>query len=175
MVAACAAAPATDRLGSRAGPARGTLRLVEPITLRLHLGALARRDGVVHLLHARAGKVRAPLASAFAVSEDERAFARELLRRRPSLWLFRTHQRRFCGDFVALDMASPSPSRRRAWAIDLKQGGPLRIGGGGASVAFTRLHLAVEEIAAETHAIAAGAAVERVTGAAAVVLRHLGA
>ncbi|MCZ7683699.1 MAG: hypothetical protein M5U28_34990 [Sandaracinaceae bacterium] len=76
---------------------------------------------------------------------------------------------------MAVDMASPSPSSRRAWAIDLKQGGPLRIGGGGASVAFTRVHLAIEEIAAETKAIAPGATVERVTGAAALVLRHLGA
>lgn len=42
-------------------------------------------------------------------------------------------------------------------------------------MAFTRVHLAIEEIAAETKAIAPDAMVERVTGAAALVLRHLGA
>ncbi len=149
--------------------------MADPVTLRLTAGALARRDGVLHLLYAKVGRVKAELASAFALTEGERAFARELLRAKPAFWLFRTHQRRFCADFVAIDMASPSPERRRAWAIDLKQSGLLRVGGGGASVAFARVELAIDEIARETDALRSDARVERVTGSASTLLAHLAA
>jgi hypothetical protein len=147
----------------------------EPTTLRLLLPALARRDGLLHLLQARVGKLRPELVSAFELNDDERGFARELLRRRPAFWLFRTHQRCFAGDFVAVDMASPSSAHRRAWAIDLKLGAPLKVGGGGAGVSFARVHLAIAEIATETSALSPDATVERVTGDGGAVLRHLGA
>lgn len=147
----------------------------DPTTLRLHRAALARRDGLLHLLYARVGKLRPDIVSAFELTEDERSFARELLRRRPAFWLFRTHQRRFAGDFVAIDMASASSARRRAWAIDLKLSAPLKVGGGGAGVSFAQVDRAVAEIAEETGALTPSSMIERVTGDGDAVLRHLGA
>lgn len=69
----------------------------------------------------------------FLLSSDERRFARELLAACPRLWLYRTDQTRQAGDFLAVDMSAPKPAQRRSWAIELKLGAPLRLGGGGAS------------------------------------------
>jgi hypothetical protein len=78
-------------------------------------------------------EVRHETAWRFALSSDERRFARTLLGRRPQLWLYRTDQQSRAGDFLAVDMSAPRPERRRLWAIEVKLGAPVRIGGGGAS------------------------------------------
>jgi hypothetical protein len=104
-----------------------------PLSLKLTRGALARRDAFfASILRA----LRPPPADAalavhtFAFKNDEEGFARALLARRSHLWLYRSNQRAFCGDFVAVDMSSPRPSLRRAYVLELKRGAPLRPGGG---------------------------------------------
>ena len=72
------------------------------------------------------------LLEKFALASHEKRFARELLRRRRNLWLFRANQRCFCGDFLVVDMSHSRPARRRAYVIELKAGEPLsRPPGGG--------------------------------------------
>jgi hypothetical protein len=83
----------------------------------------------------------------FAYNNDEARFAKELVRRRGNFWVYRTHQARFCGDFVLVDMSSPRPAGRVAYVLDLKLGGRLKVGGGGAGVQFRNAALAVGEIA----------------------------
>jgi hypothetical protein len=78
-------------------------------------------------------EVRHHTAWRFALSSDERRFARALLDRRPQLWLYRTDQQGRAGDFLAVDMSAPRPDRRRLWAIEVKLGAAVRFGGGGAS------------------------------------------
>ncbi|MBZ0120110.1 MAG: hypothetical protein K8H88_24180 [Sandaracinaceae bacterium] len=123
----------------------------DPITLRLTARALARADGVFHLLKHRVGKVRPELMAAFELVADERPFARALLAKRPETWLFRSNQRAFAGDFIAIDMSCLDPGKRRALALDLKLGAPVREGAAGN--AFVRVGAAVDEIAQQTAAI----------------------
>lgn len=104
---------------------------------------------------------------------DEWSFARELLERSTQLWLFRSNQRRFCGDFVVVDMSASRPERRRAWLVDLKLGAPLRVGGGGAGVSFRNGPRAVGEIARTTGAIRADMEPARITGDRRAVLALL--
>ena len=73
-------------------------------------------------------KIRAVL-EAFALSGPEVAFARTLLRRKRNLWLYRCNQRRFCGDFVVVDMSAVPP--RPIWVLELKAGEVARAGCGG--------------------------------------------
>ncbi len=62
------------------------------------------------------------LLPAFAMSEPEKTFARELLRRKRNLWLYRCNQKNFCGDFIIVDMSSPRPEHRPALCLELKEG-----------------------------------------------------
>lgn len=71
----------------------------------------------------------------FAVSNPERAFCRRLLFERRNLWLYRCNQRRFCGDFIVVDMSAGVTDHRRAVALELKQGAPLKVGAGGVQLA----------------------------------------
>ncbi|MEZ4238322.1 MAG: hypothetical protein R3F59_19655 [Myxococcota bacterium] len=82
----------------------------------------------------------------FALSPDERRW-RALLHALPQLWQ-RTDQQARCGDFVAVDMSAPRREHRRTWAIEVKLGAPLRVGGGGASNQLTGVHRAVDALAA---------------------------
>jgi hypothetical protein len=122
----------------------------------------------------RSGSVPRDLLAAFAFANDEALFAKELLVRAPQMWLFRTNQRRFSGDFVVVDMSSPVVPKRRSWVVDLKRGAPLRLGGGGAGIQLKNAPLAIAEIARTTGVLEAPAFAERVVGDRREVLRHLG-
>src|SRR5262245_7364932 len=120
-----------------------------PLSIRLRRRALDRRDAFFALV-ARALPLSVDPAfgaSLFAFKNDELGFARALLGRCPNLWLYRSNQRAYCGDFVAIDMSSPSPSRRRAVLIELKRGRPVRVGGGGAGVQLRNADRLVKELA----------------------------
>ena len=69
------------------------------------------------------------LFSAMSMSGPEKRFARGLLTRKRNLWLFRCHQRRFCGDFITVDMSAKKPDHRRVCAIELKRSAELAING----------------------------------------------
>ncbi len=146
-----------------------------PFAVRLPPGRLIRSRSVTRQLLERAGcrRLAARWRTAFRFCNDERAFAAGLLRQKPNLWLFRCNQRAFCGDFVVVDMSSPDPERRRVWVVDLKQGAPLRVGGGGAGVQLQNAERAVAEVAARTGAVPRGAAFEAVVGDALGVLAYL--
>ncbi len=64
----------------------------------------------------------------FDMRSHERAFVKTVLARRSNLWLFRTNQRRSCGDFIAIDMSSSRRADRRAFVMELKTGDRLVIG-----------------------------------------------
>jgi len=112
------------------------------------------------------------LLERFEVTGPERAFVKTLLTRRTNLWLFRSNQRRACGDFIAVDMSSPEPDARAAAVIELKTGEPLALGG--ARLQFANHADALAEIATTTGIITRATAVELVHGDAVVVLAHLG-
>jgi hypothetical protein len=81
---------------------------------------LVRRLGLL-------ASARPEAESVFAFKDDELAFARALAER-THLWLFRANQRAFAGDFVVVDVSSPSAEHRSAIVVDLKRGGRLREG-----------------------------------------------
>jgi hypothetical protein len=120
-----------------------------PLAIRIPRRALARRDAFFSTLMAaiRPPPAAAALAiGAYAFKNDEEGFARALLAAHARLWLYRSNQRAFCGDFVVVDMSSPRPSRRRALVLELKHGAPLRFGGGGAGVQLVNAERAVHEL-----------------------------
>jgi hypothetical protein len=67
------------------------------------------------------------VAGAFAFKDRELEFARSLLERHSSVWLYRTNQRVFAADFVAVDVSSPAVPRRLVFAIELKRDEPVRL------------------------------------------------
>ena len=75
-------------------------------------------------------------------------FARILLSRHPKLWMYRTDQQAFAGDFLLVDMSSPDPDRRRLWAIELKMNAEIKVGGGGAGNQFVSIERAVAALVA---------------------------
>lgn len=84
----------------------------------------------------------------FELCPDEVLFARSLMDgplqqglRKHNLALFRADQRRFCGDFICVDVSGPPQvqgelllPRWDVFVLDLKRGAPLQIGGGGAGI-----------------------------------------
>jgi hypothetical protein len=117
-----------------------------PLAIRIPRRALARRDAFFATLLAavRPPPSAAALAvGAYAFKNDEEGFARALLARHARLWLYRSNQRAFCGDFLVVDMSSPRPEGRRALVLELKRGAPLRHGGGGAGVQLRNAERAV--------------------------------
>lgn len=148
-----------------------------PTFLHLRRDALARRDAVsvtvARALHPTAAQ--APLiVSSFAFKSDERRFARALLGAKSQLWLYRTNQRAFSGDFVVVDVSPPSLDRRRAFVLDLKLGAPLRLGGGGAGVQLRNAARVVRDIAREAGALGEDANYDIVTGDGDALLAFFG-
>ena len=115
------------------------------------------------------------LVSRFEFRCDEALFAREILERKHNVRVFRCNQQRFCGDFALVDMSSPDPARRPVYVLDLKLGGALRKGGGGAGVQFRNAGAAVRALAARTGVVPDGHAFELLAGDRREVLRYLGA
>jgi hypothetical protein len=98
------------------------------------------------------------------------------MERKSNLWLFRSNQRAFCGDFIVVDVSSPDPSRRPAFVVDLKRGARVRVGGGGAGVQLRGAASVVRELARTTGALAEDAPhVALVTGDGELLLRFFGA
>ena len=117
---------------------------VTAITVRLSRSWALRRVTLAQVLAPVApGQVHLALA-AFRLTPREDRFARTLILRRPQWWIWRTHQQRFAGDFVLVDMSCPVPAHRVAWVVDLKLGAPVRLGGGGCGNQLTRASQAVE-------------------------------
>jgi hypothetical protein len=114
-----------------------------PLILKLPRRSLARRDAVRTLvghLDVRASS-RAEVEAMFAFKDGELAFARALAER-TQLWLFRVNQRAFAGDFVVVDLSSPSPECRPTIALDLKRGARVREGRPGIQMRHTDRALA---------------------------------
>ncbi|WP_437541228.1 hypothetical protein WMF39_26650 [Sorangium sp. So ce1504] len=121
-----------------------------PLSIKLTRRAVARRDLFCELVKRAVRPSQADAAfafHAFAFKADEDEFARELMRRRTELWLFRSNQRASCGDFLAVDMSSPWAARRRSYVIELKRGMPVRIGGGAVGVQLQKAASAVQALA----------------------------
>lgn len=107
----------------------------------------------------------------FEMRSHERAFVKTVLARRSNLWLFRTNQRRSCGDFIAIDMSSSRRADRRAYVMELKTGHRLVIGG--ARLQCAQYSVAVDELVAR-EILADSSPVELLYGDGAAVLTHLG-
>jgi hypothetical protein len=107
----------------------------------------------------------------FDMRSHERAFVKDVLGRRSNLWLFRTNQRRSCGDFIAIDMSSPVRSDRHAFVMELKMGEPLVLGG--ARLQCAHHGSAIDELVAR-EILEATSPVQLLYGDGAAVLTHLG-
>jgi hypothetical protein len=140
---------------------------MESIVVRLPRKALARRDAPARL----AGSWRS--WAAFAFKCDELAFARALLERRSNLWLYRSSQRAFAGDFIVVDLSRPAARARSALVLELKRGQRLRIGAP-TSVQLRNAPVALRELAG-TGVVAADCPLSAVTGDGAAILDFLGA
>lgn len=108
----------------------------------------------------------------FDMRSHERAFVKTLLSRRRNLWLFRSNQRRSCGDFIAVDMSPSRRSRRRAYVMELKMRDRLVIGGARLQCANHRA--AISELVARD-VLDAESPIELLYGCETAVLSHLGA
>jgi len=114
------------------------------------------------------------LLEQFAMREPEKRFVRALLRARSNLWVFRTNQRKWCGDFVVVDMSSPAVGERRVYVLELKASGSLTP----ASETHRQLsgHAAAVAEIAELHGVVGSAAVPTLLiGSPEEVLRFFGA
>jgi hypothetical protein len=148
-----------------------------PLLLEIPRRALARRDLVPALVYRALRPARTDMArvvECFALCDDELGFARALLDKRSQHHLFRSNQRAFCGDFVVVDVSSPEVARRRAVVLDLKQGAPLRVGGGGAGVQLRNADQAVRDLARSSGALGDEAPFEVLTGDTREVLAFFG-
>ena len=142
--------------------------------VRLPHAALRARVSVSTMVQAAIGG-RPPEpheVAAFALTRDERRFVDELSRRHDRFWIYRSHQKRYCGDFALVDMSSPRPCRRTVWIVDLKHAARLRLGGGGAGVQLRNRDAAIAELVADGVADADSPACA-VVGDRRVVLAHL--
>ena len=110
---------------------------------------------------------------AFLLSRPEQAFARAFLERLRNWKLYRCNQRRACGDFLAVNMSSPVPGLRPTYAIELKQGQPVQVGGGTAGLQLRNAELAFAELAARAAVITAQSPLRRVSGGGPEVLAWL--
>jgi hypothetical protein len=108
----------------------------------------------------------------FDMRSHERAFVKTLLARLSNLWLFRTNQRRSCGDFIAIDMSSSRRVNRRAYVMELKMGERLVIGG--ARLQCAHYGAAIDELITR-EILETSSPVELLYGDATAVLTHLGA
>jgi hypothetical protein len=142
--------------------------------IKLSRGALARRDVVRRVVQ------RSPLVSrrdvgmtthAFELTQAELWFARVLLSVQSQLWLYRTHQRTFAGDFVVIDVSSPEPSRRPVFAVELKHGERVRVHDG-TPLQLRNAGLVITDIAS-TGIIARDQTPAMLTGGAAEVVSYL--
>jgi hypothetical protein len=142
-----------------------------PLTLRLPFHLVRQGFSLPRLLAAdpdRPWSEGYALLEQLALSGPERDFALGLLRGKTNLWLYRCNQRRFCGDFVTIDMSPPRAADRRARVIELKQGAPLGTDAGGVQLVNHRD--ALDEIAAREGVIAPGCPAELLRGDPAAVL-----
>jgi hypothetical protein len=139
--------------------------LAPTLLLRIPRAALVRRDAVERLSATwQARKL-------FAFKCDELEFARALLARRTNLWLFRTSQRAFAGDFLIVDVSPTRPDRRRVVVVELKRGDPLRVASPTA-VQLRNTPAAVRELA-DAGIVGADCAAIAVIGNSDAVLRYL--
>ena len=120
-------------------------------------------------------KVGAEVVQSFELKNDERPFVEELLRRKSNLWVFRTNQRRFCGDFIVVDMSHVEVCRRPVLALDLKQNARVKTGGGGAGIQFRNVPHALDAIAVHTRVIPRDSPYAMVTGDSRLLLEFFGA
>ncbi len=148
-----------------------------PLVLRLPHARVRMQASIPSLLAKSEGasgaRLRA-LTARFALCPDEKKFVAVLLEARRNLWLFRTHQAGYCGDFVVVDMSAPERSKRPAWVCDLKRGAKLQTGGGGAGNQLVNASKAIAAVAARTGALDIGANFERLVGDRACLLAYFG-
>jgi hypothetical protein len=107
----------------------------------------------------------------FDMRSHERTFVKTVLGRRSNLWLFRTNQRRSCGDFIAIDMSSSRRADRRAYVMELKMGERVVIGG--ARLQCAQYRSAVDELVAR-EIVDDRSPVELIYGDGDAVLTHIG-
>jgi hypothetical protein len=107
----------------------------------------------------------------FEMRSHERAFVKTVLARRSNVWLFRTNQRKWCGDFIAIEMSSSRRVDRCAYVMELKTGVPLATGG--ARLQCSHFRAAVDELVARG-VLADSSPVELLYGDGPAVLTHLG-
>lgn len=92
----------------------------EVLVVRLTRALLAKGElALARAVHAERSDVRRT-RRALACSRREVRFARALLERRTNLWLIRTSQHAFAGDFIVVDLSEPRVEERAALVLELK-------------------------------------------------------
>lgn len=148
----------------------------EPLTLRLP-HSLVDGPGRFNLhrllsqVDERSSSQAWGLQERFALSSREERFVRRLLAVKRNLWLFRCNQRRYCGDFIAVDMASAAVHLRPAYALELKQGEPLKLDAG-PGIQMKNVDEAILELI-EQDVLQVGSPYIRVSGSFEVILEWL--
>lgn len=145
----------------------------EPLTLRLPSWLCESFDlpRVIANEHRSPGRTTGVCRfDQFEMRSHERAFVKTVLARRSNLWLFRTNQRRSCGDFIAIDMSSSRRADRRTYVMELKMGERLVIGG--ARLQCAQYGAAIDELVVR-EIVEDGSPVELLYGDGAAVLTHL--
>lgn len=146
-------------------------------TVRMRRESLTHAGALASAIRRRLTHGRPPshaLVTQFILCRDEQRFARAVLVRGTRYWLFRSNQRRFCGDFAIIDMSEPRPGRRPCWVVELKLGADLRVGGGGAGIQLRHAHRAIAHVAATSGVVPLDATPELVAGDRRAILAHLG-
>jgi hypothetical protein len=148
---------------------------IDPLTLRLPRWLCQSFDlaRVIANEHRTAGRSAGVCHyDRFDMRSQERAFVKIVLARHTNLWLFRTNQRRACGDVIAIDMSSSRRSDRRAYVMELKMNTPLVVGG--AHLQLAHHAEAIDELVARA-VLGDRSPVELLYGDDASVLAHVAA
>lgn len=143
-----------------------------PMTLRLPFGMVDQHLRLEQILAAdqrRSWSESLQWLPCFVLSRPEHRFARQLLERKRNIWLFRCNQKKFCGDFITVDMSAQQLDRRSVTVIELKSKGQLTLGGGGAGNQFQNAREAVDELAITSQVVAQGVPFSQACGDAQLV------
>lgn len=147
-----------------------------PITLQLNKTAVSGPNGMKDYLSGLGRWTRFQLRvlyGMFGFCSTEKAFARDLLCSEHPFCVFRSNQRKFCGDFVIVDMSQRKRRARKVYLVEMKERIALKVDKG-AGFQCRNGRAALEAIAQETGIIPPDAPYEKLVGDRAHLLEYLG-
>lgn len=147
-----------------------------PIALQLNRKAVSEPNGLREVLSGLGSWTRFQLRmlyGMFGFCSSEKDFAHDLLCSEHPFCVFRSNQRKFCGDFVVVDMSEVRRRARKVYLVEMKERIALKIGKG-AGIQCRNGRAALEAIAKETGIIPPDAPYEKLVGDRTHILEYLG-